>query len=74
MLLKAVAKDKKTDQMKWFYDVWTNGDTIMINTKHRGMQTLKQPIELWVSFSDELSFTCVYAKEHWLCGLSKGNK
>jgi len=66
MLLKAVAKNNKTGKVQWFYDVLTDGDTILVDTKHRGILPLKNPIELWVSLGGELDFKCVYAKEHWV--------
>ena len=66
MILKAMARHRKTGNMEWFYDIFTDGDSIMIDTKHRGFQPLKEPIELWVSLGGERDFKCVYAKEQWV--------
>ena len=66
MLTKARAKHKKTGEMIWFYDVLTDGDSIYVDTRYRGFQPLKQPIELWVSLNGEQDFKLVYAKEKWL--------
>ena len=40
---RALAQVKDTDRYDWFQDVWYDGETVLVDTKHRGILELKHP-------------------------------
>ncbi len=69
MLIKVVAKNHRTGLSQWFGDkdgdnIYTDGKECYMNFEHKGLQKLKDPIEIWVSIEDDpLGFVCVFEKD-----------
>lgn len=59
---KAIARNKKTNKFQWYTDVFTDGDTVYLDTK-QGMRPLRGFIELWVRLSDNDDYILVIQNE-----------
>lgn len=63
MIFKALARNKKTGFFEWYKNIYTDGESVYINTK-KGMLPLKGAIQLWCSLNDhEQMYYLVFEQE-----------
>lgn len=66
MRAKAIAPDhNRDDQMRWYYDVITDGEQAWLPSKGTETDTvfLKEVQEIWVTLDGDRGYKCVYPKE-----------
>ena len=62
---KAVARSNKTGNFEFYKDVYTDGESVFIDAKHRGSDPvpLKPPvIELWMQVEPEGNYMLIWER------------